>query len=80
MKEIKMTVNKYQIKELRKEYAERVKEWQYWEKERETNNIKAIEKSIEDSYQRALGKMNEFEYLMTVLDFDTSELFGDIRL
>ena len=79
MKEIKMKLNKYQIKELRKEYVERVKEWEYWEKERENNNIKAIEKYIEDSYQRALGKMNEFEYLMTILDLDTSELFGDIR-
>lgn len=28
MKEIKMELNKYQIKELRKEYVERVKEWE----------------------------------------------------
>lgn len=79
MKEIKMELNKYQIKELRKEYVERVKEWEYWEKKRENNNIKAIEKYIEDSYQRALGKMNEFEYLMTILELNTLELFGDIR-
>ena len=76
MKEIKITLNKCQIEELRKEYAERAKEWQYWEKERENNNIKAIE----NSYQRALGKMIEFEYLTTILDLDRSELFGDIRL
>lgn len=80
MKEIKMILNKCQIEELRKEYIECVKDWQYWEKERENNNIKPIKKYIEDSYQRALGKMNEFEYLMTILDLDTSELLGDIRL